>query len=449
MTRKIIITLTLIASFTAGITNAQINTAESWTLERCINYAFENNISIKRQDLSTDLQKNELAQSKLNRLPNLNAQSSYGHSYGYTWIQERGQNVDATTSTLNMGIGSSIDIFEGFSATNTIKRNKLDLMASLALEEEIRNDIALQITGQYLQILFDKELLTVAQEQYDVTDQQVRRTQQLVDAGSLAKGSYLELKSQAAKEALNVTQQENNLALSRLGLAQLLDLEDVSNFDVVSPIIPEIENMKVEQPAEVYSTALTLMPQIKGADYRLESSKTAVSIAQGAYYPSLSLNAQWGARANWLVGDPYNSNIALMDQIEKTKNTYIGATLNIPIFNKLQTRNRVKNARIGVLDAQYQLSQEKLNLRKEIQQAHANALGAYNKFLASRQAVESFKESLRYTEEKFNVGLVNTVDFNVAKTDYLRAQSDLLQSKYEYILRSKILDFYKGIAISL
>ena len=445
MIRKIFSILILFFFIKIGNIQGQ----ETWTLERCINYAFENNITIKRQDLSTSLQKNELAQSKLNRLPNLNAQSSYGRSYGYTWIQDQVRNVDLATNTLSMGIGSSIGVFEGFSTTNTIKRNKLDLMASLALEEEIRNNIALQITGQYLQILFDKELLIVAREQYDVTDQQVRRTQQLVDAGSLAKGSYLELKSQAAKEALNVTQQENRLILSLLSLAQMLDLEDVASFDVVSPIIPDIENMKVEQPDEVYSTALTLMPQIKGADYRLESSEIAVNIAQGAYYPSLSLNAQWGARANWLVGDPYNSNIPFTDQIEKTKNTYIGASLNIPIFNKLQTRNRVKNAQIGVLDAQYQLSQEKLNLRKEIQQAHADALGAYNKFLASRQAVESFKESLRYTEEKFNVGLVNTVDFNVAKTDYLRAQSDLLQSKYEYILRSKILDFYKGIAISL
>ena len=445
MIRKIFTFLILISYINTGNIQGQ----EAWTLERCITYAFENNISIKRQDLSTDLQKNELSQSKLNRLPNLNSQSSYGQSYGYTWIQEAGQNVDVNTRSFSMGVGSSVDVFEGFSATNTIKRNQLDLMAMLALEEEIRNDIALQITGQYLQILFDKELLTVAREQYNVTDQQVRRTQQLVEAGSLAQGSYLELKSQAAKEALNVTQQENNLMLSRLSLAQLLDLEDVASFDVVSPIIPEIENMRVEQPDEVYSTALTLMPQIKGADYRLESSNAEVKIAQGGYYPSLSINAQWGARANWLIDDPNDLNRPLSDQISSNKNFFVGASLNIPIFNKLQIRNRVKNARIGVLDAQYQLSQEKLNLRKEIQQAHADALGAYNKFLASRQAVESFKESLRYTEQKFNVGLVNTVDYNVAKTDYLRAQSDLLQSKYEYILRSKILDFYKGIAIVL
>ncbi|SMO51314.1 outer membrane protein [Saccharicrinis carchari] len=445
MTNKTILLLALVVCIKIGNINAQ----EAWTLERCINYAFENNITIKRQNLSTDLQKNELSQSKLNRLPNLNSQSTYGHSYGYTWIQEAGQNVDVNTRSFSLGIGSSVDVFDGLSVTNTIKRNRLDLMASLALEEEIRNDIALQITSQYLQILFDKELLLVAQEQYEVTSQQVRRTQQLVEAGSLAKGSQLEIKSQAAKEALNVTQQENNLNLSLLNLAQLLDLEDVANFDVVSPIIPEIAHMKVENPVDVYSTALTLMPQIKGADYQLESSIAEVKIARGGYYPNLSLNAQWGARANWLIDDPNNLNRSLSDQINSNKNFFVGASLNIPIFNKLQTRSRVKNARIAVLDAQYQLNQQKLNLRKEIQQAYADALGAYNKYLSSSLAVESFKESLRYTEQKYNVGLVNTVDYNVAKNDYLRAQSDLLQSKYEYILRSKILDFYKGIAIVL
>ncbi len=426
-----------------------VNAQEAWSLEKCINYAFENNITIKRQELNSDIQKNELEQSKLNRLPNLNAQSSYGHSYGYTWIQQEGKNVDVNNRSLSLGIGSSVNVFEGFSGANTIKRNQANLLASLALKEEIRNDIALQITGQYLQILFNKELLAVAKEQFEVTKQQVSRTQKLVDAGSQARGSYLEMKSQAAKEALNVTRQENSLALSLLSLAQLLDLEYVSDFDITLPVIPEVEEIKLDKPMSVYNTALGLMPQINGANYRLESSKLEVDIAKSGYYPSLSLNGQWGARANWLLDDPNNLNRSLGDQIESTKNAYIGASLNIPIFNKFQTRNRVSNARIRVLDAQYSLNQEKLNLRKEIQQAYADALAAFNKYLSSSEAVESFKESFRYTEQKFSVGLVNSVDFNVAKADFTRAQSDLLQSKYEYILRNKILDFYKGIAIKL
>ncbi|MGQ1787856.1 MULTISPECIES: TolC family protein [unclassified Saccharicrinis] len=428
---------------------APIRAQEAWTLERCISYAFENNIVIKRQSLNTDFQQNELRQSALNRLPSLNAQSSYGHSYGYTWVQQEAENIDVNNRSFGLGIGASVDVFSGLNARNTVKRNKIDLMASLALNEEIRNDIALQITGQYLQILFDKELLAVAEEQYEVTNQQVIRTRKLVDAGSQAKGSYLEIKSQAAKEALTVTQQQNNLVLSLLDLAQLLDLENVDDFDVISPVIPEIENLKIDRPAAVYSAALGIMPQIKGAKYELESSEVEVDIAKSGYYPSLRLVGQWGASANWLMDDPNGINRSLSDQINSTKNTYVGASLNIPIFNKLQTRTNVKNARIRVLDAQYSLGQEKLALRKEIQQAYADALAAYNNYLSSREAVESYKESFRYTEQKFSVGLVNSVDYNVAKTDYTRAQSDLLQSKYEYILRNKILDFYKGIPIVL
>ncbi len=445
MIQKIIPAVLALFLIHATATSAQ----ETWTLEKCINYAFENNISIKRQEISADIQKNQLNQSKLNRLPSLSAQSSYGHNYGYTWIQEKGINVDANTQSFSLGIGASVNVFCGLYNANTIKKNQFDLMAATSLTEELRNNIALQITGQYLQILFDKELLNVAKEQYNVTNQQVERTKKLVDAGSQAKGSYLEMKSQAAKEALTVTQQANSLSLSLLNLAQLLDLEEVSSFDIISPEIPEMEELKLDKPGNVYNTALDIMPQIKGADYRLESSKVDVDIAKSAYYPSLDLNSNWGARANWLIDDPEGLNRSLSDQINSTKSTYIGATLSVPIFNKFQTRNRVKNARIRVLDAEFSLDQEKLALRKEIQQAYADALAAYNKYISSSEAVNSYKESFRYTEQKFNVGIVNSVDYNVAKTDYMRAQSDLIQSKYEYILRNKILDFYKGIPIEL
>ncbi len=440
----------LIALFLAlTIVLVDVNAQEAWTLEKCLNYAFENNISIKRQEISADLQKSELEQSKLNKLPNLNAQSSYGYSFGYTWLQDKGQNVDINSHSLNIGIGTSVNVFQGFNLNNTIKRNDANLMAAVAQTEKMRNDIALQITGQYLQILFDKELLNVAEEQYEVTNQQMERTKKLVDAGSQARGSYLEIKSQAAKEALNVTRQKNSLSLSLLNLAQLLDLEDVVGFDIVLPIIPEVEEISLDKPSDVYKVALDIMPEIKGANYNLESSKYDVNIAKSDYYPTLSLRGEWGSRASWLLDDPENTNRSLGDQINSNKNTYIGASLNIPIFNKFQTKSRVKNAKIRVLDAQYSLDQEKLALRKEIQQAYADALAAHNKYLSSYDAVNSYKESFRYTEEKFNVGLVNSVDYNVAKTDYTRAQSDLLQAKYEYILRNKILDFYKGVPIQL
>ncbi len=424
---------------------------ESWSLEKCINHAFDNNISIKRQKLNVEVQKTELKQNKLNQLPGLSASSNYGFNFGETAVRDGSDYVFTTDPihSISLRVGGSVPVFSGLSQRNTIKKSEKDLLSLQAETERIRNDISLQITSYYLQVLFDKELLNVSKEQYEVSKQQVERTKKLVDAGSQAMGSYLEIKSQAAKEALNVTQQGNSLSLSLLNLAQLLDLEDVSDFDIVYPEIPTVETMNLEDPKSVFNTAIGIMPQIKSSEYSLESSELDVEIAKGGYYPSLSVNYSWTSNGNWYLNDKYDYNQSFSSQISDNKNTYVGATLSIPIFNKLQTRNTVKSAKVGVLDAQYALDQQKLDLRKEIQQAYADALAAYNNYLSSKEAVESYKESFRYTEQKFNVGLVNSVDYNVAKTDFIAAQSDLLQAKYAYILRIKILDFYKGIPITL
>ncbi|WP_289054730.1 TolC family protein [Carboxylicivirga marina] len=422
---------------------------KQWPLLECITYAHENNITIKRQAVNTEYQENILKQSKLERLPDLSASSDGSLSFGYTWVQQEAQNVDQNIRSLGISANSNVNVFSGLSNSNRIKRNKVDLLAAIENMEKTKNDIGLLITGHYLQILFNKELLNVANEQYETSKLQADRTKKLVDAGSQAMGSFLEIKSQAAKEALNVTQQENALAMSLLDLAQLLDLERPIEFDIQTPELPELTAFTPEPPADIYSVALEIMPEIKSATYNTESKEYDLKIAKGNYYPTLGVGAGISTNANWLADDPYDSNRPLDEQFKTNQNTYIGARLSIPIFNRLQTRNNVANAKLGLMDAQYQLKAEKLSLRKSIQQAYADAVAAYNKYLSSEEAVSSFAESFRYTEKKFNVGLVNSVDYNVAKTDFTRAQSDLLQSKYEYILRTKILDFYKGIPIKL
>ena len=447
MIRKSIYAVTVLLLF-SGLVRAQDTTAV-WSLDRCINYAYENNITIKRQMLNSKYQSNNLKQSKLNRLPDLNAQMGYSFNFGYTWIQQEATNVDRNTQSFNSGIGSNVSLFKGMTMNNTIKRDEFNLQAALQTTEKIKNDISLQITGQYLQILFDKELLKVAKDQLETTKLQMERTMKLVDAGKLAKGKYLELKSQSAKESLNVTIQENNLSVSLLNLAQLLDLQNTSGFDIVSPDIPDSAGKLPDAPENIYSTALDIMPQIKSSEFSLKSSEYELKMAKGNYYPSLNLNFSLGANANWLNDDPNDYNRPLWDQLQSTRNYYIGASLRIPVFNKLQIRTGVNNAKLGVQDAKYQLEQEKLNLRKEIQQAYTDAIAAYKKYQSSIDAVESYRESFRYTEEKFNVGMVNSVDYNVAKTDYLRAQSNLLQAKYEYIMKMKILDFYRGLPLKL
>ncbi|MCU4174544.1 TolC family protein [Carboxylicivirga sp. N1Y90] len=428
---------------------SQAQEVKQWSLLECITYAHENNITIKRQVINADYQDNLLKQSKNDRLPDLNASLSGNLNYGYTWVQQEAANVQESTYSLSPGITSNISVFEGMTKSNTIKRNEYNLKAALEDSKKTKNDIALQITAQYMQILFDKELLAVAIEQAETSKMQVERTKKLVDAGSVAMGNLLEIKSQAAKEALNVTQQENNLMVSLLSLAQLLDIENPVGFDIESPNIPELNQFLPDQPNTIFATALDIMPEIKSSQYNLNSSEYDLKIAKGGFYPTFGLGIGMNASSFSLLDDPNNYNTSIGSQWDRTRSSYLGFSLRIPIFNRLQTKTSVSNARIGVNDAQLQLEQQKQNLRKDIQQAYVDARSSYNKYLSSVEAVNSFKESFRYTEKKFNVGLVNSVDYNVSKTDFTRAQSDLLQAKYEYVLRTKILDFYKGIPIEL
>ncbi len=428
---------------------ADTSAQEKWTLKQCIDYALENNISIKRQALNAQVGQENLSQSKRDRLPSLSAESTYGYNFGYTWLQSEATNVDQSFKYFSIGAGGSLPVFSGLNNNKTIKANRSNLAAAVQQTEKMKNDIVLQITGYYLQILFDKELLAVAKDQYDVSKLQMERTQKLVDAGSQAQGSFLELKSQAAKEALSVTQQQNSLTMSLLDLAQLLDLEDVVSFDIGIPEIPEFTGFKMEDPASIYNIAVGIMPEIKSSEYQLESSEFQVGAAKGNYYPSLYLSYSMSADASWFKSSSGVINRPFGEQLKSTRSTYFGMTLDIPIFNRLSTRSSVKKAQIGVLDAQYELQQQKLDLRKEIQQSYADAKAAYDKYLSSKDAVDSYKESFRYTEKKFNVGLVNSVDYNVAKNDFMKAQSEFIQAKYEYILRNEILNFYKGIPIEL
>lgn len=419
-----------------------------WTLEQCINYAHENNITIKQQQLNVEANKNNLTQKKLNLAPSVNGSSSYRVGFGRS--ENREGNVvsieDNTTQNLNLGIAADMPVFKGFTNMNAIKKQETDLQAAILDVEKTKNDIALNITSLYLQIIFNQELLGVAQGQYEITRQQVDRTQKLVDAGSLPYGNLLEIKSQAARESLNITSQENALIISRLNLAQMLDLEDYNTFDVIQPELPEINEGILAGSDDIYQRAVLSLPEIKSREMLLNSSQYNLKIAKGNYIPQLSLNGGW----NTGVYKRQNDNtFDFNKQFKNNASSYVGLSLSIPIFNGLATRTNAKNATLGVRNAEYELYNQKMALRKEIQQAYADAVNAMKKYSSATEAVKSYLESFDYTQKKYDVGLVNSVDYNTAKNDLTRSQSELLQAKYEYILRTKILDFYMGNPIKL
>jgi outer membrane protein len=420
-----------------------------WSLEKCINYALENNIQIKQQQLNTKYYENQVSQAKSNRLPNLNAQIGNDNSFGrsLTYLNTY-KNVNS--SSITGGASTNFTIFNGFQLTNTIDKYELDLQATLKDLQKAKDDMMLNIAGMYLQILFSEELVLVDEAQMEVTKQQLSRTQQLVEAGSLAKGAQLEIEAQMAREELQLVNDKNNMQLSYLSLYQLLELPIAESFKIEKPVLPEIKaNLSMANSIDVFSNAMNVRPEIQAAQLRVKSAEKDLEIAKGNQYPSLSFNANYYNLFNNKYTDINGEDIAFGDQLKNNGRSSLGLTLGIPIFNRFQVKNGISNAELQIQDYQYRLQTSSNTLRKEIEQAYTNALAALNRYMSTEKAVESMKEAFRYVEEKFNVGMVNSVDYNLQKNQLTSAQSQLLQAKYEYIFRTKILDFYNGIPIEL
>jgi outer membrane protein len=420
-----------------------VKAQKHWTLEECIQYALMNNLQIKRQELQTGISKNNLNQSYIDLLPDLNAGGTHNISSGYNTNYTNVKTSDVK-SYGNFGITSNLVVFNGLQKMNTIKLYKYNFLVTQENLKIAQNDIAINIASAYLQVLSSKELLEVAQNQLEVTKLQVERTQKLVDIGNLAKGSLLEIQAQAASEEATVIDSKNKLDMSYLGLAQLLDLDTLKNFEIFIPLELNVPEAFFTNADSIFSIAVNTMPEIKSAEYSLMSSKTKLPIAQGARFPQLSLSAGYGS-----LYDLKLPNYALRNQINDFASKQVSFTLSVPIFTKFQIQKNVSNAKIGVLDSEYALKQTKNTLRKEIEQAHADALASLQNYRSRTQSAAAYEENLKYIQQKYDVGIVNSVDYNIAKNNYSKAASDLLQAKYEFIFKTKILDFYMGRPIKL
>jgi outer membrane protein len=430
--------------FSALLVGAQ----NTWSLQECIDYALENNIQIKQQGLNTQYNENLVHQAKSDRLPNLNAGASNNYSFGRSLNNENVyENVNSTA--LNGYIQSNVTVFNGFTLQNTVKQNELDLQAALQDMQKAKDDLILNVAASYLEILFAEELTLIAEAQLEVTRQQIERTQKLVDAGSLARGALLEIEAQLAREELQLVNDQNRVQLAYLNLFQLLELPVEKSFTIEKPKLPEIKaNVTMLNSFDVFKNAINLRPEIKAAQLRVESARRQLDIAKGYNYPTLS----FGANYNNQYFNVLNSEMpqfSFSEQLKSNSRYGFGLNLNIPIFNRFQVKNGISNAKLQIADYEYRLQTARNVLRKDIEQAYTNAVAALNKYISSEKAVKSTEEAFRYTEEKFNVGMVNSVEYNQSKNYLTVAQSELLQARYEYIFRAKILDFYNGVPIEL
>ncbi|MDR2126838.1 MAG: TolC family protein [Prevotellaceae bacterium] len=427
---RILIILFTFACFTA---NAQ----KQWTLQECIRYAKERSISVKMQQISQQNQEIRLNTAKNQRLPGISANINQTFSFGRADNSYQSFNSGSTSLSASL----SLPLFTGFQIPNNIAAAKLNLQAATADFEKAKEDIELAIISAYLQILYSKELLEIAKSQQAVSVQQLERIEELYKLGKASEAQTYEVKSQTANDELAIVQAKNDLQLATLTLTQLLELPSPEGFDVETPNI-DTDFLLPSNPEQTYTNALTTRSSVRADEYRLTSAEKAVKAAKGAYYPQLSFGA--GYRNDYSKINGVN-NSSFSQQLKNNGNKYIGFDLSIPIFNRFETRNNIRTAKLNVKNQELQLENTKKTLYKEIQQAYYNATGAKEKYKAAEIALESAKKAYEFAKEKFENGRSTTYEFNDASNNLMKASANLSQAKYDYVFRKKILDFYNGL----
>jgi outer membrane protein len=426
---------------------------EVWTLEKCVEYALTNNIQVKQQLLLVKSEQALLQQDKLGLLPSLNGGASHGYNFGKTVDRYSNDFATDRVRSNNFYLSSNVTLFEGFQKINQIKQRKVDLEATHFDTDKFMDDIMLSIATGYLQILYYNELVKTSENQLKATELQLERLKKLVDAGALAQGDFYTLEAQRAMENSQVVSARNNLDIAYLTLVQMLDLPTTEGFEIESPDL-ELQLTLAVSPDHIYGFALETQPVIKSAESRVKSSEIGLTMAQGGQSPSLVLQGSLGtgfSGANKVYDSvTFTPSVKpFADQVKDNFNRSISLNLNVPIFNGWSTRTAISRAKINVENQKYNLELSKLQLRKTIQQAYADAKAAMNNYEASNTGVNAARESFRYADQKFSVGSINSVDYNNSKKDLEKAESDQLSAKYEFIFKSTVLDFYMGKPLTL
>lgn len=422
-----------------------------WTLDDCIKQAISANISIKRTDLQADHTKNALQSAKASRYPIFNGWASHNLSSGKTVNYEDYSYINREYQDGNLGVQGQVDLFSGFSISNSIKEQKWAFQAALEETEQLKNSVTLQVTSAFLQVIFAAELLEVAKAQYAISRQQVDNTKVFVEMGTMAQSNLLEMEALAASDGYTLTQAESQLRNARLELTQLMNYEGSDSLEFIfsRPANPEL--IDLPDPQVVYGSAVNQLPQIKSASYLLKSSEYGLAAAKGYLSPNLGMNGLFYSRYSELGVNPLDPSAyyPYTEQIGDNSYGRVSINLNIPIFNQRQNVHRVNQARIQNLDAQYALDEAKIELKNVIEKGFNDAKNALAKYQAASKALESIQLSHEYIQAKFEGGLATITEYNLSKTQLIKTKSDLIQAKFEFILRAKILDFYRGLPIDI
>lgn len=442
--KNVIVCCCVTAAFSTLTVTAQ---PRQWSLRECCDYAVEHNISIKQQDNQRRQQELQLSTAKNQRLPDLSASANQNFSFGRGLTAENTYSNTNTSST-SFSLGTSIPIFTGFQIPNQIKLNQLNLEAATADLEKAKNDIRMQVAQAYVQILYDMEIAEVAHRQIAIDSGQVARLQAFVQNGRASEAELSQQKATLAGSRLTATQADNNYRLAILSLTQLLELPTPEGFSIVRPTQAELDafgNMGTLGPDAIYAEALGVKPEILSQQLRLKGTEHNIKIAQAGNLPTLSLSG--GLGTNYYTTSGFKSD-AFGTQLKNNFSQYIGLNLSVPIFNRFQTRNNIRNARIEQENQQLQLDNTKKTLYKDIQQVYYNALNAQTKEKSSEEAMKSSKDAFQLIQAKYENGKATITEFNESKNNYLKSESDLVQARYENLYQHALLEFYRGKELS-
>lgn len=457
-----------------------------WTMEQCISYAKEHNIKLQQSELNVQNAQINNRESQYNLLPNLSASGFGGYSWGQRLDQYNLAFVNQRTTSVNANLSGSLLLFSGLQNIHLIKQNKYALESNRLVYEQAINDLSLNIANAYLRLTLAKDRISIARTQLATTKLQAERTREIYQAGSTNKGELLNIESQVTQEEINFVNAENELVSARLNMIILMNL-DSNDFDIWVPelmIDEKPDELLSYTPLEIYLQALEVHAGIKAQEWTIKSNKSAISVAKGAWSPSISLAGSIGSGYSSLSQEITDTNITItpnqpivlptyggdsvaipmqptvnydftrktipfFNQLPRNRNTQLGISINLPILNGLRSYTNLSKAKINYQNARLELESQKQNLRNTIQTAHNDALTGYATYKANKRNADALRESFTYAQERFNIGQMNAFDFNQAKNNLNNAEIQSLISKYEYLYRVKILEYYLGKPLKL
>lgn len=427
-----------------------------WNLNQCIDYAIDYNLQVKRQELMLQSTDQDLVQSKLDLLPNLNG--GIEHQLGSGRVLDRGtyEWKNANVSQGDLGLQSDLTLFNGLQGLNTMKMSKANYLMNKEQLEAMEDEVTIRVMTGYLNLLRNRELVDVAEHKVEVTQEQVERMERLVEVGNEPQGKLLEVNAQHSAAKLTLTQAINAREIARLNLMHTMNLTDPSSFEIEAPDIPDPSAVVIPELDSVFQYALANLPQIKSAEYGIESQERLLAIRKGQRSPRLYARGLYYSNySDGLINprdpDPMNPSMdyPLHQQVQDNQYKQVSMGLDIPIFNRWNVQTNINKAKIELQDAQVQYNTVVLELQQSIQQYHTEALAARDNYTAALESAANSNEAYRFAEERFRVGTGTALELQEARNQLYQSTAEMISSKYVLIFYSKILDFYMGLPIEL